>query len=158
MKIYTSYFYQIRFFPKNLIPLSTAHSDPLWYHQNTHNHKLQFIDKRGVLNGLRAEPFVPIVHGDGDGTCYGPENCGNIPELCAFMKNYREQLDQLSYLDIIQRCQILGKNIENRLGEEYANPDFAFIVHEAPWNPCSERRIIQEWFYDNGLRVEEWQH
>lgn len=59
---------------------------------------------------------------------------------------------------MVERCRILGKKIENRLGADYANPDFAFIVHEAPWNSCSERRVIQEWFCDNGLRVEEWQH
>lgn len=158
MKIYTSYFYQIRFFPKNLIPLSTAHSDPQWFHQNTRNHRLQFVDKRGVLNGLRAEPFVPRFTTDDPGACFGPDYCSDIPELCVFLKKYREQLDQLNYLEMMERCHMLGKKIENRLGTDYANPDFAFIVHEAPWNSCSERRVIQEWFYDNGLRVEEWQH
>ena len=32
MNIYISYFYNIRFFPKNLIPISTAMWDPKWYH------------------------------------------------------------------------------------------------------------------------------
>ena len=32
MKIRLSYFYQIRFFKKNMIPMSTALSDPEWYH------------------------------------------------------------------------------------------------------------------------------
>ena len=31
MKIYTSYFYQIRNFKPNMIPVSTAISDPFWY-------------------------------------------------------------------------------------------------------------------------------
>lgn len=33
MKIYTSYFYQIRFFKPNMIPLSTAKYDPSWFHK-----------------------------------------------------------------------------------------------------------------------------
>ena len=33
MKILTSYFYQIRFFKPNIIPLSTCLSDPVWYHK-----------------------------------------------------------------------------------------------------------------------------
>ena len=31
MKIYTSYFYQIRNFKQNMIPISTCLSDPEWY-------------------------------------------------------------------------------------------------------------------------------
>lgn len=31
IKIYTSYFYQIRNFTPNIIPVSTALSDPAWY-------------------------------------------------------------------------------------------------------------------------------
>ena len=34
MKIMTSYFYAIRFFKPNMIPISTAKWDPKWYHQN----------------------------------------------------------------------------------------------------------------------------
>lgn len=32
MKILISYFYQIRFFKPNMIPLSTAAFDPKWFH------------------------------------------------------------------------------------------------------------------------------
>lgn len=50
MKFYISYFYQIRFFKPNMIPISTAKWDPKWYSQNGK----PYIDKRGVVNGLRA--------------------------------------------------------------------------------------------------------
>jgi len=32
MKVRISYFYQIRNFKTNMIPMSTALSDPAWYH------------------------------------------------------------------------------------------------------------------------------
>ena len=70
MKIYISYFYQIRNFPKTLIPLSTAHWDPKWYHQK--NNKV-FLDKRGVLNGLRIDELSPGK--ECDGLCSGIDNC-----------------------------------------------------------------------------------
>lgn len=58
MEIYTSYFYKVRFFKPNMIPISTAFSDPSWFH-NFKGHNYQFIDKNGVINGLRADVFAP---------------------------------------------------------------------------------------------------
>ena len=58
MKVYTSYFYKIRFFKPNMIPISTAIWDPKWYHQNQGSDHW-FIDKNGVINGLRAPVFAP---------------------------------------------------------------------------------------------------
>jgi hypothetical protein len=37
-------------------------------------------------------------------------------------------------------------------------PIIVLIVHEATNNPCSERRVIQEWFRDNGYPIEEFVH
>lgn len=33
MKIYTSYFYMVRFMKPYMIPLSTAKFDPAWFHK-----------------------------------------------------------------------------------------------------------------------------
>lgn len=30
------------------------------------------------------------------------------------------------------------------------------LVHEAPNNPCSERKSIQDWFMAHGKEVKEW--
>ena len=59
MKLAISYFYQIRNFPKNYIPMSTCLSDPAWYHNNQGENYI-YKDKRGILNGLRLQPI--IVH------------------------------------------------------------------------------------------------
>ena len=55
MKIKTSYFYQIRNFKPYQIPLSTAISDPAWYHSKTEDY---YIDKNGVINGFCIQ-FLP---------------------------------------------------------------------------------------------------
>ena len=155
MRIMISYFYQIRFFSSNMIPVSTAKYDPRWFHQNK-NQKHEWKDKNGVWNGIRAEVFAPGPLCDN--LCRGPECCdtGN-PQTCPFLKAYRKQLDNLDFKEIIQRIYKLGKAVqENECFTE--EPIVVLIVHEAPNNPCSERRVIKEWFKENGYPLEEFMH
>ncbi len=146
----TSYFYKIRFMKPNYIPLSTAKYDPWWFkHQGR-----QWKDKNGVWNGLRAEPFAPGPLCDQ--LCRGPEYCDSgDPHQCLFLKTYRKQLDQLDFKDIIKRIYSIGKQVQEKEGftEE---PVIVLIVYEATNNQCSERRVIQEWFKDNGYEIEEF--
>ena len=58
MKVATSYFYQIRFFKPNMIPVSTAMWDPKWFH-NFKNQYHVFKDRNGVYNGLRYPALSP---------------------------------------------------------------------------------------------------
>lgn len=153
IKIYTSYFYQIRFFPQYLVPLSTAVWDPAWFHQNQKQNHI-WKDKNGVYNGLRAEVFAPGPLCEG--LCRGPETCvTKDPRTCLFLKTYRYQLDQLDFNDVIARCERIGKYIQS-LEKFSHDPEIALIVHEAPQNPCSERRVIQEWFAANNYPIIEW--
>ena len=153
MKIMTSYFYQIRNFIPNMIPLSTAVWDPKWYHQNK-NQKFHFIDKNGVINGLRAEPFMPGEECEGE--CYGPETCSiNNPHICNFLRHYRHQLDRLNYNEIITRFERLGNFLKNELNFK-EEPIMVLIVHEAYTNPCSEREVIQEWFKSHEYPIQEF--
>lgn len=152
MKIYTSYFYQIRFFPKNLVPLSTAIFDPAWYHDFTRADTYQFFDKRGVLNGMRIPIFMPGAQCEG--LCRGMNGCISNPNDCAFLRAYRKQLDGLDFAATLQKFSSLGARIAQDQG--YPEVDFALIVHEAPSNGCSERTVIQQWFKDNGYDIKEW--
>ena len=151
MRIYTSYFYQIRFFPKNLIPLSTAVWDPKWFHANQ-NQQYKFKDKRGVINGLRAEMFAPK-----DDSC---KHCGDIErakyvdDFCPFKIRYYYQLQQLDFCEIWKHFIALAEKIKSK--EEFDDVDFALILHEAPGNTCSERSTIQRWFRENGNPIWEW--
>lgn len=156
MKIMTSYFYQIRFFTPNMIPLSTAKFDPSWFFNNQ-KQGYQWKDKRGVWNGLRAEPFVPGV--ECNGLCRGPETCNSGgPHSCPFLKKYREQLDKLNYEEILQRFETLGEKVQQEGGWFDQEPILVLIVHEAYDNPCSERWVIQDWFKDHGYPIEEFIH
>lgn len=153
MRIYTSYFYQIRFFTPNIIPLSTAMWDPKWYH----DHKDQsyvFRDKRGVLNGMRCEPLVPgpLCSNDCRGNCIEPS-----PSTCNFLKHYRNQLDQIDFQEFLSNLLVIANSVAKNSGIR-GDMIICLIVHEAPTNPCSERSVIQEWFRDNYFPINEWFH
>lgn len=153
MKIYTSYFYQIRFMDKSIVPVSTAIWDPKWFHQFKGQDYI-FKDKNGVYNGIRAEMFAPgPVCAD---QCRGRDCCNTgDPAQCKFLQNYRLQLNQLDINEILSRCNSICERVRALEGVQ-GEMSICFIVHEAPSNPCSERRVIQEWFKFNGIEVKEW--
>ena len=154
MEIYTSYFYQVRFFPRNAVPLSTAIWDPKWFHESK-GQAYVFVDKRGVMNGLKATPFVPgpLCHD----LCRGKEAClTGRPQDCSFLQMYGKQLDSLPIDDIIKRMEILGEKVRSTTNFQ-GDPIFIYLVHEAKDNACSERRRIQEYFIKNGYKCSEWE-
>lgn len=143
MKIYTSYYYQIRNFPPNLIGLSTAVWPPKYI-------KLGEKDKRGVLV-IDCPPLKPGK--ECEGLCAG--KCDpKHPQDCAFLKTYDQQLCKLDFnkfMDNLQR--IRSKFCES---EALDDVDFALIVFETPTNSCSERKSLQFWLKSHGVEVEEW--
>lgn len=143
MKLYTSYFAQLRKFPQNLVGLSTAHWNPKWRPMGK--------DKRGVIC-VDCPPFKPGRECDGlcEGKC-DPKH----PQDCAFLKAYKAQLDKISLTSIREHLEKLAAQIA--LDEGFEDVDFAFLVYETPSNPCSERVPIQQWFKEHNIECEEWQ-
>lgn len=156
VKLALSYFYQIRNFKSYMVPVSTAVWDPKWYH-NFGKDNVIFVDKRGVINGLRYKPLMPGA--ECDGLCSGPENCvgKNTPDSCKFLKTYKEQLSKLDMDLLLKEFE----DLEFKLKEQYnINRDLIFVlmVYETPINLCSERNSILEWFNNNGYPLEELQY
>lgn len=142
MKVYTSYWGQVRNFPTNLVGLNTTVWPPKYRPLGT--------DKRGVTV-LNCKPLVPgkaCEH-----TCQGPQICKEMfpnrkPPDCPFLQAYKKQLETLNFTEFY--------NYMNELSKKYNDADFAFIVFETPTQECSERWTIQQWFKDNGIEIEEW--
>ena len=142
MKVYTSYWAQVRNFPTNLVGLNTTVWPPKYRPLGT--------DARGVTV-LNCKPLVPGK--DCEYLCRGPQICGEMnpertPYNCPFLQTYRKQLDKINFNEFYTYMEQLSK--------KYNNADFAFIVFEVPTCMCSERGPIQEWFRDNGIEIEEW--
>ena len=131
--IYTSYFYQIRNFTPNIIPVSTALNDPAWYRPP--KGKEYYIDKRGIVCGLRYEPL--IVQKYGKHICPCEEHTG--APACPTMIEYEQLL-----FSLVDREKTL-KAFEYCLNKFNADT-IALMVYEAPNNLCSERLALQKYF------------
>lgn len=152
MKLAISYFYQVRNFYPHMIPLSTAVWDPKWYH-NFKGQEHVFVDKHGVINGLRIQPLMPGK--TTEGMCSGIEHCTTRNSCeCEFIKMYRQQLDKINFNDFLVTLSIHINTVSGRL-QLQKEPIVVFLVHEAPNNPCSERAPLIQWFDDNGMYVRE---
>lgn len=153
MKIATSYFYQIRFFKPNMVPISTAMWDPKWFHDFKSN-DFSLIDKNGVINGLRSELFVPDKqYGCGTDLCNGKNKAVDIPN-CKFMNEYYNKLNSTNVECKIQELEIICKEAQDKLGFK-EEPIAVLIVFEVVGNMCSERNIIQKYFNENGIDCKE---
>ena len=144
-KIYTSYFYQIRNFKQNMIPISTAMYDPFWYQPPEGQE--YYIDKRGIINGLRYEPLIV----QSKGTHYCPcEEKESLQGQCECMKEYRQLLNTVNFNAMI-------KAFEYCLNK-FNKDTIVLMVYEAPNNLCSERRYLQEYFNFHGIECKELEY
>ena len=142
MKIYISYFAQLRNFPPNLVGLSTAVWNPKWLQKGR--------DKNGAI-WIDCPPLKPGKNCEG--LCNG--NCNpKHPENCKFLREYRNQLNKIDFDKFMHQLEVLHNDI--CANEHFDDIDFAFLVYEKYNNPCSERWPLINWFKKHGVDIEEW--
>ena len=142
MKLYTSYWAQVRNFPRNLVGLNTTVWPPKWRPLGQDKRSVWVIDCPPLKPGKECE-----------GLCAG--KCDpKHPEDCSFLQVYYQQLCKLDFNEFMNNL----KRLEFQLceGELLDHVDFAFIVFETPTNSCSERFPIINWLKSHGVEVEEW--
>ena len=175
MKIWISYFYQVRRFPTNLIPFSTAQYDPKWFHKFEGQNKV-FIDERGVINGLRLpelcfpkDAYEYLIEKDSACSKDCPRKSKVEYQLkqnqikndwttfgCEFMDRYFEHLwnnvDFDKLISFLEKVKLKYQEL-NKTDEDI---EFVLLVHEPPSNPCSERWVLKRWFEEFDYNLEEW--
>lgn len=151
IKFYISYFYQLRFFPVDVLPISTCMWDPKWFHNNLSQDNT-FIDSRGVVNGVRLDELTPKeIHEIGQIYCH--KDCDeDIP--CVFMKAYYDYLCSLNFESIVKKCVNLYEKYGFKTNEDTAQ--IILLVNEPSHVKCAERPCLIKWFKQNGYLVEEW--
>lgn len=155
MKIKITYFYHVRNLRQYQIPVSTAVWDPKWFHENTGNNKHIFIDKRGVVNGVRFTPFVP--NRTLQNLCRGKDKCANVcPGSCDFLVGYRMQLREVDFSMVLDYFRFLGEKFKEDLDFD-EEPEIILMVYETPDNKCSEREELKDYFYSNNYVLEEYE-
>ena len=148
MKILIAYFYQIRFFSPNMIPLSTATWDPKWYHDFKGQNHI-YKDKNGVFNGLRYELLNPSQ-------VYEPHMCpceDKNPHICAFLNRYVNYIRSIPKTRLWADFEAITANYRKATGVE---PVIVLIFHEKPDNPCSERWGVISYLKECGFEVEDF--
>lgn len=142
MRLYTSYWAQVRNFPKNLIGLNTTVFPPKWRPLGQ--------DGRGVWV-IDCPPLKPGAECDGlcNGKCI-PKH----PSNCSFLQAYTQQLNKLNFKYFIYQLFNLHERIT--YDSDIKDFDFAFLFYEKYDNLCSERWPFQDWIRKNGGNIEEW--
>ena len=143
MNILISYFYNIRFFPESLVPVSTAVYDPKWYHAFKSQNTI-FSDKRNVVNGNRIDILSPYKIAN----CECKDCLIKDASKCSFIRLYREYIFSLDFDCVYNKLL--------NISHAFNDADICLMVYEKPDNPCSERAIIVEWFKINGIDVKEF--
>lgn len=124
----TSYFYQIRHFSKNMIPVSICIWDPKWY------------------KGIHYSGLVPKVY-DPESHC---ENCIKVNGQeyhdfhCDYLNAYRRQL---SRLNVKRTLDDVARIVRKYAYENDVNGPLiaVFVGYEVTAKRCSERFVLSEW-------------
>ena len=149
MKLRLSYFYQIRHFKSNMIPMSTAMYDPAWYHDFKDQDYI-FKDKRGILNGLRLHPVI-VQNQNREHQC--PCETRDASQ-CPLAESYEIALEMIDFSKMMKGIEdfCIDYCKRNNIKEE---PIAVLIVYEAPDNPCSERYSLLKYFNNHGVECKE---
>lgn len=157
MRIFVSYFYNIRFFPKNVIPVSSCLGDPQYFHGFTHDKNYCFVDKRGIMNGIREESLVFDAKAYDGLSEQCQKHCpykSKVPH-CEFMDRYLDQLRKLDYDKLLKEFRRTAEEVRKVTHFE-GEPDIAIMVHEPPYCDCAERPCVKQAFKEHRIVVEEW--
>lgn len=159
MKIYTSYFGQLRNFKnKNIIPISTTAGGWPWWLYKSYNKKQGscFLNENNIMLGIWEDKFsCGNLFDKLDEKC--SKNClykDKVPH-CQFMDTY------LNYLRTIDVNYFLNefKRVSEEVRKVTKFEDEAIIllmVYEGKDCSCAERPCIQQYFKENNIEVKEW--
>ena len=131
--------------------MSTALEDPTWF--KPPKGQEYYIDKRGIICGLRYEPL--IVQRQFEVTC-PCELRGAGTGVCEFLTNYRRALETLDFNRVISAFQYCANKFHRPFDDD--EPIIVLMVHEAWNNPCSERKSLQDYFTSHGWECKELEY
>lgn len=114
---------------------------PKWYKPE--------LDKRGVVLGLSIPDLSPAKLESQE--CIGCDK--SFQGDCSFTRNYRKYLDTLDINKIMSTFDYILSIVDKNTGIKH---DICLIVYETPWNKCSERKSLVEWFNSHGYELPEW--
>lgn len=131
--------------------MSTALGDPIWYHENGDKSSI-YIDKRGIINGLRLLPIINAAKLTCASACPLCED--KNPDTCLWKNEYREALETIDFDSMMKGIKQFVDDYckKHKIIEE---PIAVLMVHESPTNACSERYPLIDYFCSHGVDCKE---
>ena len=154
MKIYTSSYYNIRFFTPNMIPIATSIDWPYWLRKN--KPKL-YLNEDNVIIGIKEEKFsnfMPLFNSLEEKCRKDCPYKNKVPN-CQFMLKYSEYLKTIDFNALLIEFKRIIKEVK-KINKFEGEPIIVLMVFESEKCNCAERPCIQKWFKDNGYNLEEW--
>ena len=145
MKLYITYFYNIRFFNPNQIGISTAAWQPKYwtFGQN----------ENGAVFGLYEEKLSPKTIEPVD--CQKDCPYKDLVPNCSFLAKYREYLDTVDFNYLMTEFNEAIEEVK-KINNFTDEPEIILLVYEKPDNPCSERVPLIDYFKKHGVEIKEW--
>lgn len=155
MKFCITYFYDVRYFTPDMIPVSTCHSDPKWFHGDSYNKNYCFLNENNVMIGIREDSLSPSfekLNMREEDIC--SKGCIHISSdtTCPFLMNYERCLDELDFEALMKEFERVSEDVR-KITHYEGEPTIALLVYETESNPCSERKSLQRYFKKHGIDV-----
>ena len=160
MKISISYFAQIRNFKRpNIIPISTTGGGwPFWmYKAYNKSRGSYFLNENNIMIGIWEDKFSCLAVFDKLDEKCGEKPCPFLSKVphCKFMDAYLEYLRTLDFNYLISEFRRVAEEVRSITKFE-DEPEIVLMVYEPKTCTCAERPVLQQYFKENGIVVEEW--
>ena len=150
LKFYITNFANMRYLNETCIPISTCLSDPAFFHNNTRDKNVCFLDRHNIMNGIREELLSPKFLREEDCVCQKACPFLNLNPSCPFLCAYSHYLNTIDFTSLLAEFERTAEEVRqatNFVGE----PIIVLLVYEAENNPCSERVPLQNLFKKHGI-------
>lgn len=155
MEFYITNFANLRHLKPNMIPISTCLSDPIFFHNNTRDKKICFIDKNGIMNGIREEILSPKFLPQDSFVCEKECKYKAVTPNCPFLIAYRNYLNTINFDELIKELERTAEEV--RLATHFeGEPILVLLVYESETNLCSERAPLQALFREHGIELKNF--
>jgi hypothetical protein len=135
----------MRYLNENCIPISTCLSDPAFFHNNTRNKNICFVDKNNIMNGIREEALSPMMLAAEDHTCGKECQFKEVNPNCPFLVAYSNYLMTIDFNSLLVELERTAEEVR-KVTQYPGEPIIVLLVYEAESNPCSERVPLQNLF------------
>lgn len=148
MQFYITNFANMRYLNDTCIPISTCLHDPLFFHNNSRNKNLCFVDSKNIMNGIRDELLSPKFINQENQIC--SKLCNYKPPSCPFLTEYAKYLLTIDFDLLMTEFNRTAEEV--RLVTGYiGEPKIVLLVYESESNLCSERFALQKLFESHGI-------